>query len=158
MVSTMASAYEGLSEEERQRVFLLAVGKDKYQSNDQKFCQGFAACADSSWWTDWDAAQRDVFFYMKTNPEDDKSWEYYCRYSMDDGRDEFDDTIRAMLDVTASSSKDIDGFGVTGNATSIGPEKLFSNHVQVASLSQASSSSNFVLFFITAAVLGRLII
>merc|ERR1712238_351779 len=44
---------------------------------------------------------RDVYFYIKNDPNDDDSWEYYCRYSMDTNNAEFDDTIREMLAVTA---------------------------------------------------------
>jgi len=103
MVAAMASAYEGLSEEERERVFLLSVGKDVYKDDDQNFCKGFAACpddSDNSWWNNWNSEQRDVFFYIKKDPNDADSWEYYCRYSMNSGRDEFDDTIREMLTIT----------------------------------------------------------
>jgi len=106
MVSTMASAYSGLSEEERDSVFLLAVGKNDYTNKAQKFCQGFASCADdgdASWWTAWDVAQRDVFFYMKTDPDDDSSWEFYCKYSMNIGRNEFGDTIRTMLSIATAN-------------------------------------------------------
>merc|ERR1712238_391607 len=38
---------------------------------------------------------------IKNDPNDDDSWEYYCRYSMDTNNAEFDDTIREMLAVTA---------------------------------------------------------
>jgi len=123
MVSTMASAYEGLSEEERERVFLLAVGRDAYKGDDQNFCQGFAACADesdSSWWSDWDVAQRDVFFYMKTNPDDSNSWSYYCRYSMNTGRDDFDDTIRELLTLSASIYEQLQDIDVEITDDSLG--------------------------------------
>lgn len=137
MVSAMASAYNGLSEEEREKVFMLAVGKFDYESLDQNFCMGFAAChdeSDGSWWTTWSAAQRDVFFYIKTDPNDDNSWEFFCRYSMNVGRDEFDDTIREMLTIAATNNvpdvvevvADVVGFEITeddlvdgGNETSI---------------------------------------
>merc|ERR1712194_297442 len=68
------------------------------------FCKGFAACHDESldpWWNTWGANQRDVYFYIKNDPNDDDSWEYYCRYSMNTNNAEFDDTIREMLAVTA---------------------------------------------------------
>jgi hypothetical protein len=138
MVSTMVSAYEGLPNEERERVFLLAVGKDDYKDDDQNFCKGFAACADESdapWWTAWNVTQREVFFYMKTDPEDNSSWEYYCRYSMNTGKDEFDDTIREMLELV-------------GDATSIEPENQSSDD------SASSSSLNYMPFLmLSAAVL-----
>merc|ERR1712238_387084 len=38
---------------------------------------------------------------IKNDPNDDDSWEYYCRYSMNSNNAEFDDTIREMLAVTA---------------------------------------------------------
>lgn len=107
MVSAMASAYEGLTEEERERVFMLAIGKDDYTSMDTNFCQGIAACADESggpWWNALEAAQRDVVFYIKTDPINDDSWEFYCHYSMNTGRDEFDDTIQQMLSITAANA------------------------------------------------------
>jgi len=104
MVGIMASAYKGLTVEEQERVFLLATGKDEFSDLDSNFCQGFAACHDESlnpWWNTWGANQRDVYFYIKNDPNDDDSWEYYCRYSMDTNNAEFDDTIREMLAVTA---------------------------------------------------------
>ena len=110
MVSTMANAYAGLSEEERELVFMLAVGRDSLKSNNVNFCKGFAACADDisgSWWNDWSVEQRDVFFYMKMDPNDENSWSYHCRYSMNQGRDEFDDTIREMLTLSASISEQL---------------------------------------------------
>jgi len=103
MVGIMASAYKGLTEEEQERVFLMATGKDDFSNLDSNFCQGFAACHDevlNPWWSTWGANQRDVYFYIKTDPNDDDSWEYYCRYSMDTNNAEFDDTIREMLAVT----------------------------------------------------------
>jgi len=173
MVSAMASAYEGLSEEERERVFLLSVGLDAYTGNDQNFCQGFASCADQSdgsWWTTWDVAQRDVFFYIKTDPMDDNSWEYYCDYSMNIGRDEFDDTIRGMLAIIEKMNKVIAEFddevdfdveviedASADNETSIEPESPLIDPVPVESdLSQSyesssSSSPNFMHFLILSA-------
>jgi len=170
MVSAMASAYEGLSEEERERVFLLSVGRDAYTSDNQKFCKGFAACADQSdgsWWTTWDVAQRDVFFYIKTDPMDDNSWEYYCDYSMNTGRDEFDDTIRGMLAITETMNEVIAEFddevdfdveviedALADNETSIEPESPLFDPVAVESdqsqsyVSSSSSSPNFTSFLI----------
>jgi len=104
MVGIMASAYKGLTEEEQERVFLLATGKEEFSDLDSNFCKGFAACHDESldpWWNTWGANQRDVYFYIKNDPNDDDSWEYYCRYSMNSNNAEFDDTIREMLAVTA---------------------------------------------------------
>lgn len=97
MISIMSSAYNGLSTEEKERVFLIAVGKDEFSNKNQNFCQGFAACPDTSWWTTWNANQRDVYFYIKN---EDDSWEYYCRYSMNDFSGEVEGTIREMLKVT----------------------------------------------------------
>jgi len=179
MVSAMASAYEGLSDEERERVFLLSVGRDAYTSDDQNFCQGFAACADQSdgsWWTTWDVAQRDVFFYIKTDPMDDNSWEYYCDYSMNTGRDEFDDTIREMLAITEKMSGVIDEFddkvefddeveldveviedASADNETSIEPDSPLFDPVSVESgpsqsyVSSSSSSPNCMHFLILSA-------
>ena len=103
MVGTMASAYEALSEQDRERVFLLAVGRNVLQDSDSNFCRGFAACHDRSnsdpWWSSWGAKQRDVFFYVKNK---DGSWEFYCRYSMNSNRDEFDDTIQELLSVAGT--------------------------------------------------------
>ena len=162
MVAAMASAYGGLSEDDRERAFLLAVGRDDFKSMDQNFCRGFAACADdgaSSWWTNWQVAQRDVFFYTKTDPSDDDSWEYYCRYSMNTGRDEFDDTLREMLEVTAAAKlsfagdDDIDATmdDMVGNETTIeiskGQSPVFVSMEAGPSRENASSSSsNRVLF------------
>lgn len=123
MVTAMANAYVGLSEEERELVFMLAVGRDAYKNKDQNFCQGFAACADDSsgsWWSGWEVAQRDVFFYMKMDPNDDSSWSYYCRYSMNQGRDEFDDTIREMLTLSASISVQLQEVEVAFTDDSLG--------------------------------------
>lgn len=100
MVSAMISAYEALPKEDRVRVFLLAVGQDDYKVDNQNFCKGFAACADeieSPWWMDWNAQQRDIFFYKKADPEDNSSWELYRRYSMDDNKVFVGDTIQEML-------------------------------------------------------------
>merc|ERR1719469_1454599 len=106
----MASAYKGLTEEEQERVFLMATGKDDFSNLDSNFCQGFAACHDevlNPWWSTWGANQRDVYFYIKTDPNDDDSWEYYCRYSMDTNNAEFDDTIREMLAVTETLVEEV---------------------------------------------------
>lgn len=163
MVSTMASAYRGLSEAERERVFLLAVGLDDLKSADQAFCQGFAACpddSDGSWWESWDADQRDVFFFTK---KADGSWESYCQYSMNSNRDEFDSTIREMLTVVDLAIEDDD---FVGNETDIGEkEKTEEEEATSASaqgdqatlndVSSSSSYSNCVIFVtILAAVLG----
>lgn len=134
MVSTMASAYSALAEEDRDRVFMLAVGKAEYKSNDQNFCQGFAACADESgapWWTALDAAQRDVVFYIKTDSNNDESWEFYCQYSMNSSKDEFDDTVQEMLTAAAAATATVDDepspsmeVDTFGNETTIGePEE-----------------------------------
>lgn len=104
MVGIMADAYNKLSEEEQERTFLLAVGKDEYSSVNSNFCKGFAMCADAPlnpWWSSYEANQRDVFFYIKTDPTDDSSWEYYCRYSMNTNYFEFEDTIKEMLQATS---------------------------------------------------------
>jgi len=168
MVKTMVSAYTDLSEDERERVFLLAVGKDIFKSEDQSFCQGFAACADdsdNSWWTAWDAEQRDVFFYIKKDPTDNDSWEYHCRYSMNTGRDEFDNTIREMLDITAPRVDiEVGEDDLAGNGTSIESEALDldvdepSSYVSDPSPSYVSSSSSPSIFMpflmLSAAALG----
>ena len=136
MVSTMASAYNGLSEGERSRVFLQAVGLYRFQRKDQNFCQGFAACADdsdSSWWNDWNANQRDVFFYTK---QADGSWEFYCSYSMNNNRNEFDATIREMLDVVDMLDDDM-----VGNETQIDGGEDFPPYVDASSFGASSSSS-----------------
>lgn len=171
MVMAMASAYEGLSEEERERVFLLAVGQDSYEANSgQNFCQGFAACpdeSDGSWWTNWDSAQRDIFFYIKTDPNDDDSWEYYCHYSMNTGKDEFDDTIREMLTVTEKiiveeiEEEAFDGDEAVGNETAIEvspiPDPIIQRETTAnTSSSYSSSISNHYLslLMISGAILG----
>jgi len=164
MVRAMASAYEGLSEEERERVFLLSVGMDAQEASyGQNFCQGFAACpdeSDGSWWTNWDANQRDVYFYIKTDPNDDDSWEYYCRYSMNTSRDEFDDTIREMLTVT---EKVIDDDETVGNETAIEveepdtvPDPIQRETTEDTSSSYSSSISNHYLslLMLSGAILG----
>jgi len=113
----IASAYNGLTPEEQDRVFLLAVGMESFSDLDQNFCQGFAACHDealSPWWTTWGANQRDVYFYIKT---DDDSWEYYCRYSMNTNNAEFDDTIREMLSFTEEVEVVVVEDDETGNVT-----------------------------------------
>ena len=133
MVSTMASAYNGLSEGERSRVFLQAVGLYRFRQKDQNFCQGFAACADnsdSSWWKDWNANQRDIFFYTK---QANGSWEFYCRYSMNTNRNEFDATIREMLDVVDMLDDDL-----VGNETQI----QVGEESSTASYGATSSSSS----------------
>jgi len=170
MVSTMANAYEGLSEEERERVFLLAVGKHDYRSEDQNFCQGFAACADDndgSWWTTWDVAQRDVFFYIKMDPNDDDSWQHHCRYSMNTGRDEFENTIREMLTMTEAISETLNEADdelaedyLAGNETSIEQGQSSQNDAPdvqptASSASSSSSSLNILPFLmLSAAVLS----
>jgi hypothetical protein len=166
----MANAYNGLSEEERERVFLLAVGKHDFRRKDQNFCQGFAACADDSdgsWWTTWDVAQRDVFFYIKMDPNDDDSWQYHCRYSMNTGRDEFENTIREMLTMTEAISETLneaddelaEGY-LAGNETSIGQGQSSQNDIPaVKPINSNASSSSLSLnalpfFMLSAAVLS----
>jgi len=164
MVGIMASAYKGLTEEEQERVFLLATGKDDFSDLDSNFCQGFAACHDEGlnpWWTSWGANQRDVYFYIKTDSNDDDSWEYYCRYSMDTNNAEFDDTIREMLAVTEPLVEDItvEDEEEASNATAILDQSLPEDstttndspvpvaNAPVQSISEnmnGSSSSNFV--------------
>jgi len=107
MVSTMISAYNGLPKEDSERVFLLAVGTDSNKDDNENFCQGSAACNDdvnSTWWNEWDANMRDVFFYKKTDPEDNSSWEFYGRYSMNDHKLVFSDTIQEMLKLVGSDA------------------------------------------------------
>jgi len=149
MVDAMASAYGGLSEEEREFVFMLAVGKDAYTDDNENFCKGFAACADDSdgsWWSGWDVKQRDVFFYMKMDPSDENSWSFYCRYSMNAGRDEFDDTIREML-TRSASVVDITDDSLGDNETLIESDISIPDDSEVDVMSYVSSSfsvSNFV--------------
>ena len=164
MVSAMASAYEKLSEEDRERVFLLAVGKNDYKRNDQNFCKGFAACPDdteSSWWKNWEVSQRDVFFYIKM---DDDSWEFYCRYSMNDGRNEFANTINEMLAVRATMAEDviisdIEGDDFVGNETYIEPENTSSEPVPAVGssvpsyVSSSGSSTDYATFLIVSLAL-----
>ena len=164
MVSAMASAYEMLSEEDRERVFLLAVGKNDYKRNDQNFCKGFAACSDdteSSWWKNWEVAQRDVFFYIKM---DDDSWEFYCRYSMNDGRNEFANTINEMLAVRETMAQDviisdIEGDDFVGNETSIESENTSSEPVPAVGssvpsyVSSSGSSTDYATFLIASLAL-----
>jgi hypothetical protein len=175
MVSAMANAYAGLSEEERELVFMLAVGRDDYKGDDENFCKGFAACADDSsgsWWSGWDVEQRDVFFYMKMDPNDENSWSYHCRYSMNQGRDEFDDTIREMLTLSASISEqlqdvveveevefEVNDDDLGDNETSIESETPMSimnlSEPLSESVSSSASSSNFLpALMLSAGVLG----
>lgn len=165
MVTAMANAYNELSEEERESVFLLAVGRADYSFLNDNFCKGFAMCADDpddAWWTNWDAAQRDVFFYVKKNGD----WEYYCRYSMNTGRNEFGNTIKEMLTIAAENSIEVEvaEFDSLGNETLIEDEEPPFEVVPVVSdespsyVSSSSTSPNFVLsFMLSAGVLGWLI-
>lgn len=147
MVETMASAYEGLTEDERERVFLLAVGRDEYSNNDANFCRGFAACADDSggpWWTALESAQRDVVFYIKADPASDDSWEFYCQYSMNTNRDEFDDTLREMLAITEASAIEEDSAidDLLGNETMIEPEQKDEVEMKPTSFSDPEASTS----------------
>ena len=164
MVTAMANAYNELSEEERESVFLLAVGKDDYSFVNDNFCKGFAMCTDDPddpWWTTWDAAQRDVFFYVKNNGD----WEYYCRYSMNAGRNEFGNTIKEMLTIAATNTVEVEEDDSLGNETLIEDEDEppFEAVQAVAGeslsyVSSSSTSSNFVLdFMLSAGVFGLLI-
>ncbi|VEU33962.1 unnamed protein product [Pseudo-nitzschia multistriata] len=167
MVSTMANAYNTLTDEDRERVFMLAVGQNDYSMSNQNFCQGFAACADESgspWWNDVAAAQRDVIFYMKTDPTDDSSWEFYCHYSMNTGRGEFADTIQEMLSITAANAMDLDesdflgnGTDVFGNETMFEPDELSSNSITAMS-SVSSSSSMTSTFLLSIMVSGSILV
>ena len=144
MVGTMASAYEALSEQDRERVFLLAVGRNVLQDSDSNFCQGFAACHDRSnsdpWWNSWDAKERDVFFFVKNK---DGSWEFYCRYSMNSNRDEFDDTIQELLSVagTEYSAKGSETIPPTSNNSTTEDSGIDTN-----TASTATYGSNFAWF------------
>jgi len=100
MVGLMSGAYNGLPPEDKERVFLLSVGKDSFSSQNSKFCQGFASCPDDGWWSSWGASQRDVYFFKK---KPDGSWEFYCHYSMNTYAYTFADTIREMLDATGGT-------------------------------------------------------
>lgn len=151
MVSAMANAYGALSEEERELVFMLAVGKAAYSDDNGNFCKGFAACADDSsgsWWSGWDVDQRDVFFYMKMDPNDENSWSYYCRYSMNAGKDEFDDTIREMLALSSTLQEEeveITDDSLGDNATFVESEIPDDNDVDTMSfISSSVTVSNFL--------------
>lgn len=151
MVSTMASAYNGLSEAERERVFLQAVGFDRLKNDDSKFCKGIAAChdeRDNPWWVAWDADPRDIFFFTK---QANGSWEYYCRYSMQNNSDELDATIREMLDGVDIMTDDDFFVGNETQTCSVGP---------LAGLGPSSSSKSHYAVGATmlATVLGWLIL
>lgn len=162
MVNTMASAYNGLTEEERERVFFLAVGKNDFKKYDSNFCGGFAACADDTddpWWEALGAEQRDVFFYIKDNGD---TWNYYCRYSMNTNRDEFDDTIREML-VTVDANKPT--IEPNGNETMVEemedgiPMPVMSSSVKVKSSSHYPSKYNIMpSLAVSFAILGFFVI
>ena len=143
MVGTMASAYEALSEQDRERVFLLAVGRNVLQDSDSNFCRGFAACHDRSnsdpWWSSWGAKQRDVFFYVKNK---DGSWEFYCRYSMNSNRDEFDDTIQELLSVAGTHYSAMGSETISPTTT----EALNATTGDSGTASTATYGSNFAWF------------
>ena len=149
MVTTMASAYNGLSEEDRERVFMIAVGDSigerKSKKGNEPFCQGFAACTNDQWWEDWNAGLRDVFFFTK---QADDSWEYYCNYNMDKKLDsgylEFKYTIQEMLCVVDTQG---------GNETQIEVEEICS--IPCDECATASSSKmNYATFASTLGVVG----
>lgn len=165
MVNAMASAYDGLSQEEQDRVFLLAVGINPLEGSNQNFCKsGFSACADDSgwnWWNSWESEQRDVFFYTK---QPDGSWEFYCRYSMNSNRDEFDETIREMLEVTEDLALLEASDDLVGNETSTTKDAIdeISLVMSDMSASYASSSHSYstcaIFATLSAIVLGWTIV
>merc|ERR1712238_606626 len=71
---------------------------------------------------------RDVYFYIKNDPNDDDSWEYYCRYSMDTNNAEFDDTIREMLAVTAPVVEEVTVEDEEESNTTVVSESSISDH------------------------------
>lgn len=150
MVTIMSNVYDGLSEEDRERVFFLAVGIDVHTDSNENFCKpGFSVCADDSdqnWWDSWDADQRDVYFYTR---QADGSWEFYCRYSMNTEFDEFDATIRELL-----ADDDL-----VGNETSISEDEPLCENEPSQLFSDASPFFGGSMFAILlAAVLGWTIV
>ncbi len=142
MVNAMASAYDELSQEEQNRVFLLAVGINPLEGSNGNFCKsGFSVCADDSgwsWWTSWESEQRDVFFYTK---QPDGSWDFYCRYSMNSHRDEFDETIREMLEVTEDLVLLEGSDDLVGNETSTMEDGMEELSLVMSDMSSYTSSS-----------------
>jgi len=153
MVSTMISAYNGLPKEDSERVFLLAVGPNSYKDDNENFCQGFAACNDDvndTWIDEWDANQRDVFFYKKTDPEDNSSWEFYGRYSMNDHKFVFSDTIQEMLKLVGSNATLAECSAPTSFPVSA-PSSFPDSASSSLSDSASSSSSNSIPFLMSSA-------
>ena len=146
MVTKMASAYNGLLEEDRERVFMIAVGDsigERKAKGNEPFCQGFAACTNDQWWKDWSVEKRDVFFFTK---QADDSWEYYCSYNMDSGYLEFNYTIQEMLCVVDTQD---------GNETQIDVEEICSIPCDECATS-TSSKMNYAIFASTLGVVGGL--
>lgn len=135
MVQTMTDAYDALPSGTKERVFLLAVGRDQFTSADQNFCKGsFGMCHDEPndpWWSSWSAAQRDVFFFRRVGGDD---WEYFCHYSMNQYQPQFADTVSDMLALipttTATTTtaaivtNEQEGNGSTNNTNTTGGNDL----------------------------------
>mmetsp|Transcript_17857 Transcript_17857/g.21404 ORF Transcript_17857/g.21404 Transcript_17857/m.21404 type:complete len:167 (-) Transcript_17857:233-733(-) len=100
MVETMTTVYKALSAEEQSEVYMQAVGQSVFSSSNSEFCQGsFGMCSDTDgnpWWNEWNSAQRDVYFFYRSDV-DDNDWKYYCTYSMNSYESEFGNTIDELL-------------------------------------------------------------
>ncbi|CAB9529154.1 expressed unknown protein [Seminavis robusta] len=110
----MTDVYDGLNEEDKGRVLVLAVGKLEYEALDSEFCKGsFGMCHDAEedpWWNSWSAEQRDVFFFYRSNGTE---WTYFCQYSMNDYLDQFESTVEDLIRMasgaTTSTGATVDG-------------------------------------------------
>lgn len=156
MVTLMSNAYDGLSDEEKERVFFLAVGIDLLKEDDENFCQqGLTVCSDDSewtWWDSWRADQRDVFFYTRHS---DGSWKFYCKYSMNEYFNEFDATIREMLEEVDILNADDD---LVGNATSISEDEAGCESESESSFASSAFSLSSMFAILSSAVLGWTIV
>lgn len=121
MVQTMTDAYDALPAETQERVFMLAVGKDRFVSADQNFCKGsFGMCHDEPndpWWNSWTAAQRDVFFFRRVGGDD---WEYFCHYSMNQYGSQFADTVADMLALIPTTTTTTTAAAITSEQGNLG--------------------------------------
>lgn len=101
MVNTMTKAYNDLSLDEKNRIYIMAVGKLEWMYANDSFCLGsFGMCSDvenDPWWKQWNAAQRDVYIFHRNN---DGEWIYFCHFSMNDHPFQFDDALKEALAIT----------------------------------------------------------
>mmetsp|Transcript_27197 Transcript_27197/g.38255 ORF Transcript_27197/g.38255 Transcript_27197/m.38255 type:complete len:165 (-) Transcript_27197:352-846(-) len=120
MVQTMTTAYKALSTTQQTEVYMQAVGKDDFASSNSDFCFGsFGMCSDTSgdpWWNEWNANQRDVYFFFRQDVTD-AEWKYYCTYSMNSYEDEFATTIDDLLVLVDQPPSPVPSFSPTITAS-----------------------------------------